>query len=267
MKAGVSTACLYPQLLEDSLKDLVERHIINTEIFVNSHCEMQPEFTQLLYSILKRNNAVCTAMHPYTCPMEPMMLFSQYERRVSDMLDYYKSFFEIMNRFGTKIFVFHGNKYQTPVSEELYFERFARLAECAESFGIIAAQENVSRCQSRDLEFLTDMAGYLGDKAHFVLDVKQAVRADEDPLMFVKKLGDKIVHVHISDHGEKGDCLPLGHGKFDIDTFLVQLKKAGFDGSVMIELYRYNFSDADELADNYFYLKEIIQKIDVEAKV
>ena len=36
-------------------------------------------------------------------------------------------------------------------------------------------------------------------------------------------LGSRVVHVHISDHGEKGDCLPLGSGSFRIRSFLEQL--------------------------------------------
>lgn len=267
MIAGVSTACLYPQLLEEALSDLMDNGIKNTEIFINSHCEMEPEFTKMLLSCLTSHNARCTAMHPYTCPMEPMMLFSAYERRVQDMIEYYKRFFEIMNRFGTKIFVFHGNKYQTPVEEELYFERFARLAETASGFEITAAQENVARCQSRSLSFLEHMSEYLKDGVHFVLDVKQAVRAGEDPEDIVKVLGEKIVHVHLSDHGKKGDCLPVGRGEFDIESFLTHLKQKKFDGSVMIELYRNNYKDVSELAENYSLLKEIIQKINVEATV
>ena len=40
MKAGVSSACLYPQILEDSVEDLAKRGVKNIEIFVNSDCEL-----------------------------------------------------------------------------------------------------------------------------------------------------------------------------------------------------------------------------------
>lgn len=261
MKAGVSTACLYPQLLEDSLSSLMQHKVKNTEIFINTHSELKSDFIQMLRSILSDSGASCTALHPFTCPAEPMMFFSMYERRVDDIIDYYKYFFEAMNKLDAKIFVFHGNKYLTPAPYEHYFERFARLAETAADFGVTAAQENVARCQSRSLDFMKAMAAYLGDKAKFVLDVKQAVRSDEDPFEIANALGNRIIHVHMSDHGDNGDCLAPGKGSFDIKGFLTLLRNKGFDGSVMLELYRNNFSDTQELAESCKYLDGIIDDI------
>ena len=93
MKAGTSTACLYPELLEKALAELMENGIKTAEIFVNTHCEVMPEFTEMLADIISRNGAECAAYHPYTCPIEPMMFFSGYDRRVKDMLDYHKYYF------------------------------------------------------------------------------------------------------------------------------------------------------------------------------
>ncbi len=261
MRAGVSTACIYPALLEDSLLDLVKMGVKNTEIFINTDCELKTDFINLLNSILKEYGASCCSVHPFTCPSEPMMLFSSYKRRVNDIIDYYKYFFQAMNILGAKIFVFHGNKSLTPVPEELYFERFAILAEAAKEFGVIVAQENVSRCQSRSLSFMTEMSRYLGDMANFVLDVKQAIRAGEDPEEIAGKLGNKIIHVHMSDHGKKGDCLLVGDGEFNISRFLSVLKNDGFNGSVVLELYRSNYSDISELADNYNFINQTINKL------
>ncbi len=261
MKAGVSTACLYPALLEDSLSDLVKNGIRNTEIFVNTHCELKPQFINMLKNILTAENSVCTALHPYTCPIEPMMLFSTYERRINDALDYCKYYFEAMNMLGAKVFVLHGNKSTIAVEDSLYFERFVILSEAAEKFGITVAQENVARCQSRSLSFLKKMSDSLGDRAKFVFDVKQAIRSDEDPFTVARTLGNKIIHVHISDSNTENDCMLLGKGGFDIKALLSLLGSEGFDGSVMLELYRSNFSDISELVESYNYLKAIINEI------
>ena len=48
MKAGVSTACLYPRLLEDSLYDLALNGVPHVEIFVNTHSELNKVFAQSL---------------------------------------------------------------------------------------------------------------------------------------------------------------------------------------------------------------------------
>ena len=141
-------------LKDDIIAPIYFKGNTNTEIFINTHSELQTEFTDLLKNILNNNNVSCSAVHPFTCPSEPMMFFSSYERRVDDIIDYYKYYFETMNKFGAKILVFHGNKRIHPAPEELYFERFGRLAMTAEEFGVIAAQENVERCQSNSLEFM-----------------------------------------------------------------------------------------------------------------
>lgn len=264
MKAGVSTACLYPELIEDALCDILEHNITNTELFVNTHSEIIPEFTEKLAGILTSYSAVCSAYHPFTCPIEPMMLFSGYERRVKDMLEYHKFYFDAMNRLGTDIFILHGNLDVIAVPEDFYFDIFSRLSETAEKFGITVAQENVARCQSHSLHFMQSMLSALGEKAKFVLDIKQAVRSDEDPFEIARTLGNSIIHIHMSDHDEKNDCLLPGKGNFNIEKFLRLMAEKGFDGTVMTELYRSNFISTEELAEGFRYLDSIIKRIDKE---
>lgn len=264
MKAGISTACLYPELLENALFELVKAGIRTTELFVNTHSEVVPEFTDMLSGIMCGYGASCVAYHPYTCPIEPMMFFSGYSRRVNDMLEYHRYYFDAMNRLGAKIFILHGNMNVVAVPENFYFEIFSQLAEKAAEFGITVAQENVARCQSHSLDFMRSMAAQLGDKAKFVLDIKQALRSGEDPFEIAEVLGDRIIHVHMSDNNEKEDCLVPGSGTFDIYGFLKLLSSKGFDGAVMTELYRKNFRDVSELADSFVYMENIINKIEKE---
>ena len=264
MTAGSSTACLYPELLEEALAELVGNDIKTVEIFVNTHCEVMPEFTEVLGGILSRSGAECVAYHPYTCPIEPMMFFSGYDRRVKDMLDYHKYYFEAMNRLGARIFVLHGNMNVVAVNEDFYFEIFSGLADAAASFGITVAQENVARCQSHSLGFMKRMADALGDRAKFVLDIKQAVRSHEDPFEIVRTLGNRIIHVHMSDNSEKYDCLAPGTGTFDIYGLLRELYRQGFDGAVITELYRKNFGTVSDLVCSCRYIEKMINKIESE---
>lgn len=260
MKAGISTACLYPRLLEESFYDLAVNGVDNIEIFFNTDCELRRGFVDGLSRTARRFDAEVISVHPFTCQMEPMMFFSAYERRVGDILEYYKKYFDVMNRLGASFFVFHGSKAGTGTSHELYFERYSRLYNAGRENGITVLQENVVRCDSGKLSFLKEMLAALGDEAKFVLDVKQAVRAQENPFDYVKVLGDSIKHVHISDNSEKGDCLPLGKGRFDIRRFISELSSKGFDGSVIIELYRSNFETISDLLGSYTMLKKIIEK-------
>ncbi len=262
MKAGVSTACLYPTVLEKAFLVLAETGIKTTEIFVNSHCELYDPYKGDMLAIQKEYGIDVVSVHPFTCGIEPMMLFTAYERRVTDMLDYYKRFFEYMNCFGAKYFVLHGNKNENFCEDEVYFERYIKLQDTAESFGVSVVQENVSRCTGGSLDFLVKMKNTLGEKACFVLDLKQAHRADNDPAEMVKVLGKNIKHIHFSDCGKAGDCLKFGFGEYDNDAFFTALKEQGYSGSVILELYRNGFGEADELAKNCSEMQRYLNKFD-----
>lgn len=260
MIAGVSTACLYPKLLEESVYDLAVNGINHIEIFINTESEMKKAYASSLADTLKRFEVSCKSLHPFTCAMEPMMFFSPYERRVADGIEYYKKYFNVMNILGAEIFVFHGNKNVMQTPKELYCERFLKLAETGKKFGITVAQENVSRCSSGSLEFMKYMCENLGDCAKFVLDTKQAVRAGESSFNILRTLKNHVVHVHVSDHGEKGDCLRIGHGRFNIKHLIEILNEESPESSVMLELYRNNFDGISDLAEDYNTLCGYVEK-------
>ena len=87
----------------------------------------------------------------------------------------------------------------------------------------------------------------LGEYANFVLDLKQARRSGEDPLEYVEQLGSSIVHCHLSDGDDSRDCLPIGRGTFDFSALIKRLRSNGFDGALIVELYRSNYGDFSEL--------------------
>lgn len=264
--AGVSTACLYPRPVEEALYDLALAGVSNVEIFINTHSELRRGFVDALARILERFDMTCRSLHPYTCEIEPTMLFSTYSRRADDYLEYCRHYFAAMQRLGATVFVLHGNKAPSASANvELYLERFGRLATLGESYGIQVAQENVARCTSASLSFLEKMRDGLGHQARFVLDVKQAVRAGEDPMAMLRSLGQHVVHVHISDHGEYGDCLPLGKGRFQLNKFLQELQAKSPNCAVILELYRSSFSGVPELASNYTLLRNRIQNLKPDA--
>jgi sugar phosphate isomerase/epimerase len=82
------------------------------------------------------------AFHPFTSGIEQLMIFSEYERRFDDMLDFYRRYFEIMQRFGAKIFVFHGDHKTSLCTASFYAERYFRLREAAFVMGV-SSRENI----------------------------------------------------------------------------------------------------------------------------
>lgn len=256
ISVGVSTACLYPELTEASLEALCGMGIKLVEIFMNAHCELEKGSVEHMKRILDKNGVKCVSLHPFTCGIEPTMFFTSYERRFSDMLEYHKKYFEAMNGLGAEYFILHGNNPKNHFPDEAYFERFSRLQSLAKTFGVTVTQENVARCTSGNLDFLVKMKKALGSEACFTLDTKQAVRYGADPYDFVKRLGNSIKHVHISDHGDDRDCKLVGTGRLDFPKFLNALRQADFDGSVVLELYRKDFGKPEELFENYEFMKK-----------
>lgn len=261
MIAGVSTACLYPKLLEESLYDLALNGIPNVEIFVNTHSEMQKGFALSLLETLKRFDTKCVSVHPFTAEIEPIMVFSSYERRTRDSLEYLKYCFDFMNTLGAEIFIFHGNKGSVNAPRQLFCERYSMMYELGKKFGITVALENVSRCQSGSLNFLKDISNMLGNNVKFVLDTKQAVRSKENVFDIVAALKEKIIHVHLSDNGELGDCLMLGRGRLNIRRLISQLYSNNPDTSIILELYRSNFNGISDLVNNYNVIDSTIKNI------
>lgn len=255
LRTGVSTACLYPMPVEESLYELALGGVPQVEIFINTHSELRKSFIMGLASLLERFGITCRSLHPFTCEIEPILLFSKYERRTADAIDYYKHYFSAMQALGAEIFVLHGNKVMG--NHELYFERFSMLSDIGREFGVAVAQENVSRCTSKSLDFLKEMKNTLGDKAKFVLDIKQAVRSGENPFSVLDALGENIVLVHMSDHGALGDCLKIGSGNFRVREFLQRLSVLSPDCTVTLELYRSAFQTVADLLQNYQVLERM----------
>lgn len=256
--AGVSVSCGYPEYPEVTLAKFCEMGIKNVEIFLNTHSESEPEYVRSLAAILKANGARCISLHPYTCTADTYMLYSGYERRTRDYIEYHKRYFEAMNILGAKYFILHGNKAEH--SDEVVIEGYRRLNETAKTFGVNVLQENVCRCTTGELGQLIAMKKALGEDVGFVLDTKQAVRKNADPYNFVKALGKNIKHVHFSDHGEKGDCLLPGQGDIDCERFISALKNVGFEGGIILELYRKNYHDYGELLKGVQYLQNVIDR-------
>ena len=256
---GISSACLYPMYTEDAIKVLVDNGVKHTEIFFNSFSELSSGFIGDLRRILIPANVTVEAIHPFSCVAEPLFLFSSYKRRFDDSLDQYRRYFEAAQLLKCHKFVLHGDRAERhSIDEKEYFERFAKLAEVAKAFGVVLLQENVSNFRSRDIGFIKRMSDYLGDVANFTFDVKQTIRAGDDPFEMLDAMGNKVRHVHISDHDENRDCLISGQGVFNTAKLFDRLKSIGYDGAVLLEVYRHNFKEEKELFEGLEYIKQFV---------
>jgi len=259
LKLGISSACLYPEVLEESIKRLCDSGVKNIEIFLNTFCECKKSFLQELKKMTDDAGVNILSLHPFTSGFETFLFFTNYPRRFNDAVDMYKRYCECANILGSGILVFHGAKRDFKISYEEYFEKYGRLVDACAENGIAISHENIPRCISCCPEFFENMRKYLPN-AKSVLDVKQTIRAGYTVDEMINAMGSSIAHVHISDHNKSADCLAIGKGSLDVLSFLNKLRDIDFDGGVIIELYRENFNDFSELYDCYKYLQSIYLK-------
>ena len=261
MKLGVSSSCLYPEITENAVKYLCENGVENIEIFFNSYCELNGSILNEIKSIVNKNAANVLSVHPFTSGFEPLMLFSDYERRFEDALEFFKHYIGAAQELGAKIIVLHGDRAERNDRDDRYIERYHKLFNMAKKEGVFIAQENVSRCRSRDIDFIKRMKNELGDDVRFVLDLKQARRSEVDYKELINIMDDKLVHIHFNDFDKESDCLlPSKSGECNFSEIFGILKEKNINASGVIEVYRQNYEEYTELIKSLEYLKEIYNK-------
>lgn len=257
MEIGASTSNFYPEPLEDALDRVLAAGFRNVEIFFNAPSEVTPAFVSELKKRVDDAGAVVSAVHPYSSFMEPFFLFSPYERRVTDGFAMYEPMFEAAAMLGAPLLVLHGAKDLGQLSRAQLVGRYEALYRLGASYGVHTAQENVVKFCSEDPAYLQELQALMGDRMRFVFDFKQTGRCGLDPAHVMDVMGGNIAHVHISDRDGTRDCLPPGQGEREYLPLLRRLKSLGYDGVLMMELYRQNFGDANDLIRAREFLKEI----------
>lgn len=113
------------------------------------------------------------------------------------------------------------------------------LLESAQGAGVNVMVENLPRNfnTATQLAELLDPLPQLGlhlDIGHTELSV-QTSSADE----LLARFGARIMHVHLHDNkgGDADLHLPIGAGVIDIPRHLAALKKAGYDGTITLEVF------------------------------
>lgn len=246
MQPGISTANLYPMLIEDSLSALKGLGASVTEIFVNTRSELEPAFVAEMRRRAEDAGVSVRSLHAYTSCFEPYLLFSLYERRFLDGLDVFRPLYRAAAELGADYVILHGDQVNGHLPENESIARFERLYDVGQEYGVTLLQENVVKFRASSPDFVRAMRAQLGDKAQFTLDLKQCRRSGVDVFDMIDAMAGAIRHVHISDADATHDCLMPGRGQEDFVAILKALKDTGFDEALIIELYRHNY---DTLAD------------------
>lgn len=262
MQTGISTASLFVRYTtEDALRYLAENKIKTAEIFLSTYCEYSKEFGKILKSVQGETDV--HSIHVLNTQFEPQ-LYSIGERANRDAFLMLDQALQAGKEVGAKYYTFHGvaRLKKTPLNMD--FERIGRITQkiidkCKE-YNITLSYENVHWAYYNYIGFFSELkkrvSGLTG-----TLDIKQARQSGIHYSEFIKEMNSDIVTVHVSDVDENGKmCLP-GRGVTDFNDLFLRLKDVGFDGAVLLEVYKNDYDNPSELITSLDFINEVADKV------
>ncbi|MBE5781263.1 MAG: sugar phosphate isomerase/epimerase [Clostridiales bacterium] len=254
MKFAVSTASLFGRdYTEDALLRIADMGYRRAEVFLEGNMEYDLGFIETLKAIQDEKGMEITSVHPLTTQYEPQ-LFSSHIRAYTPAERDYRLVLEGAKRLSAPYYVMHGPmklKRGAKANFAALGPQLQRLGDIAKEYGVMLTIENVHWCMVSDLACLKGIDPYVdGKTVGYTFDYKQAVQAGEDPVEYLKIMGDKLKHVHICgavlDGDEVRTCMPHGD-KAQMQRLFKQLKAMDYTGTVVLEVYSRNYRDYDEL--------------------
>ncbi len=260
MKAGISTATLFLRKNnEDALPIFASWGLETAEVFLTSFSEYDPSFAELLAA---RKGAVSVhSVHVLNTQFEPQ-LYAEHPRVKEDAFGWLEKTMRSAAILGAKYYTFHGiARLKRTFKENLIRtgERTEEIARFCAERGVTLAYENVEWAFYNRPGIFRELKACCPSLAG-VLDLKQARITGYDYREYLGEMGGAISHVHVSDLTADGKmCLP-GQGIFDFDELFSRLLDVGFCGAVLIENYKNDYAQLDDLKHSYEFLAEKIEK-------
>ena len=255
MKTGISTASLYlRQEIEQAVVTIRELGADCVEVFYNTFYEYRPEFSQKL----DVKGIEVSSVHVNTHHIEHS-LFNPSRRVRGDAYYWLDQVMRSAQILGCKAYTFHGKVGKEQNLDEAADYIRGAVEFCAR-YGVNLCLENVSWSTYHKPKIFSVLKERIPSLSG-VFDIKQAHRSGYPYKEYIEDMKGSISHVHLSDMDKNGKmCLP-GKGVYNFKEILTRLKDAGFDGNILIEVYKDDFSDLSELKASLEYLNEIIDKI------
>ncbi len=265
MQIGVSTAAVFGRYdTEEAIPVLDSLGVRYTEVFCSTFSEYGREFGKIINQNKGESKMVIHSVHALPTQFEPQ-LFHKNERICSDAFRIAERVLALAQEIGATHYTFHGlarykrssrnAKYDVP----FLAERLNRLSQLAKEYGVTVCHENVEWAYYNRPGLFGELKPLCPDLGA-VLDIKQARISGYPVSEYIRDMGDRIRHVHVSDIDENGRmCLP-GKGITDFAELFRTLRGEGFDGCVLLEPYEHDYERLEELRESYTYLQEIADK-------
>ncbi len=257
MEIGISLACFYPEHPETVIRKVSDMGFKTAELFLNTISETSFEYINEFSKECEKNSLQIYSIHPFTSALENYMFFSPYDRRIEDSKMLYKKYCDVATYLGAKIINIHGDRGLGLRDFEQYCKCIAPLFELEEQCDVTFSHENVFFNSINRPEFTKKLRERFGDKIKFTFDIKQANKGGSVPIDVCKAMGKNIVNFHINDYDEENICMLPGEGKVDYKTIFETLKSNGYAGPAIIEVYRDNFNDINQIINARNFLELI----------
>ncbi len=263
MRTGVSTASLFLRANnEDALPILDRLGVKNVEVFLTSFSEYGYPFAKLLQE--RKGDLHVNSVHDLNTEFEPQ-LFNAHPRVRADAYAWLEKVLESANALGAPYYTFHGTsrmKKAARIPDNDDFPRmidgFRTLLGFCQDRGVQLCLENVEWSTYNRPGVFAKLAKEL-PTLKGVLDIKQARISGYPYESYLEEMGSRLAYVHVSDFTKNGMCLP-GKGDFDFDTLVKRLKDIGFDGTLLIEAYKDDYREVEELKASCTFLREQLYK-------
>lgn len=262
MEIGVSTASLFMrEYNEDAVKTLDEAGAKVCEVFLQTFSEYKREFGELL--LKRKGNLKVHSVHVCTMNYETE-LFSINPRAVADVYPVYESVLCVAKLLGASCYTMHG---RARIKKSGDYDDYKKAGERLNELSRKASEYGVSLCLENVEWAFYNRPGFFKEVKKFApllkgtLDVKQARLSGYDYGEYLDEMQSDIKTVHLSDVTDSGKiCLP-GKGTYDFEGLFKRLKNVGFNGEMLIEVYKNDYKEISEISQSLDYLRELKYKI------
>ena len=224
-----SSAAFFARPLENTFRIVAETGYTGVEVMVTKDPSSQDP--DRMRALAEEHGLTIGAIHA------PSLLMT---RKVwgTDPIGKIDRAIHVAERAGVPVVVMHP-----PYRWQRAYRRWLdeKLPVLEERTGVIVAIENMFpvRMGRHGVTFhanqdLDDLEGL----PHLVLDTSHAAVSEHDPVEVLRRFGDRLRHVHLSDNAGKGwdSHLPPGEGVLDLDAFCDALLDARYEEAVSLEV-------------------------------
>jgi sugar phosphate isomerase/epimerase len=244
LKIGVSMLYCLSEPFYMMLKRLAKVDVKLVEVMDEGLHELNKKRVAKLNAIAKAKGIQYTVHAPFAdinvaSPSKPIL--NAIVKRIEQSMIYARN-------LDAQLWVFHPgartgiSSFYPKLDWKQNKQTIQKIHETAEKLGLNTAIENLPEKYGFLMNTPEDFQKFYHetslDDIGIVLDVGHA-NLESQTINFLRKLPDKIVHIHLSDNmGEHDQHLGIGHGNIDWQQFAETLKEIAYDKNIIIETIR-----------------------------